>query len=29
VYLDANIDQFRVYDRALDPQEIAALATGL
>jgi hypothetical protein len=29
VYLDANIDQFRVYDRALDPQEVAALATAL
>jgi uncharacterized protein len=27
-YLDANIDEFRVYNRALSPDEIQALANG-
>ena len=27
-YLDADIDDFRVYDRALSPEEIQALASG-
>lgn len=27
-YLDGDIDEFRVYDRALSPQEIQALASG-
>lgn len=29
IYLDANIDEFRVYTRALGPEEIQALAGGL
>ncbi len=27
-YLDGNVDEFRVYNRALDPTEIQALASG-
>ncbi|HEX2672886.1 MAG TPA: LamG domain-containing protein [Polyangiaceae bacterium] len=27
-YLDGQIDEFRIYNRVLDPEEIAALASG-